>query len=120
MRYRHRVNLMMHEMKTDTFKKTEREINNSPEALARDKALLEAFMNEDIEAVEALLKPENGVRGANPNVKDEFGRTLYHLARRWGLIEMKEILHQHGGRIIRNPNATHYEVYKSNKSRVRS
>ncbi|MBR6675276.1 MAG: hypothetical protein IKL32_05100 [Alphaproteobacteria bacterium] len=120
MRYRHRVNLMMQEMKTGTFKKTEREINNSPEALARDNALLEAFMNEDIEAVKALLKPENGVRGANPNVKDEFGRTLYHLARRWGWSEIKGLLKQHGGRIIRNPNAAHYEVYKSNKSRVRS
>ncbi len=121
MRYRHRINLMMREMITGTpRKKAEFVMDNTPEGLAKDKALFDAFMNEDIEAVRQLLKPDNGVRGANPNTKDEFGRTLYHLARRWGWHEMKGLLKQHGGYIIRNPKAVHYEVYKSNKTRIRS
>jgi hypothetical protein len=75
-------------------------IENTSEALARDEALLAAFLKEDIEEVKRLLKPENGVRGANANMLDQAGRSLCHLAHRWGWKEMKSILHKHGGRII--------------------
>jgi ankyrin repeat protein len=90
----------MKQSNTETLQHRALTLMNTPEALARDKALLEAFFKEDIELVKSLLQPENGVRGANPNVKDEFGRTLYHLARRWGWKAMKSVLHRHGGRII--------------------
>ena len=100
MRYRRQINLMKQSAKEVASETSMVSKENTPEALARDKALLDAFFKEDIEAVKSLLMPEDGVRGANPNVKDEFGRTLYHLARRWGWKAMKGVLHRHGGRII--------------------
>ena len=102
MRYRRQINLMKQPHKEITQDMSMNSMNDTPEALARDKMLLEAFLRADIEAVKSLLQPEDSVRGANPNVRDEFGRTLYHLAHRWGWKEMKGLLHRYGGHIIRH------------------
>ena len=116
MRYRRQINLMQQSNKDVIQKNSMTLMENTSEALARDKALLDAFFKEDIEAVKSLLMPENGVRGANPNVKDEFGRTLYHLARRWGWKEMKGVLHRHGGRIIcHKSGVNNHSICKSNQ-----
>ena len=119
MKQRHKIDYQMPQQKV-TPKKIYFIMDNTPEGLMKDKALLDAFMKEDVEKVKQLLQYQNGVRGANPNVKDEHGRTLYHLARRWGWSEMKGILHQHGGKIEHNPNAVHYVAHTSKKIRVRS
>lgn len=70
------------------------------EGVKRDKELLQAFYAEDVEAVKQLLKPQNGIRGADVNTTDEFGRTLYHLAKRWGYVQIAAALREQGGRII--------------------
>lgn len=88
-------------------------MDETPEGLAKDKALLVAFAKKDVETVKKLLQSENGVRGANPNIKDGFGRTLYHSAKRWGWIQMQEVLSQHGGRIIHDNPIAHYHTVRS-------
>ena len=108
MRYRHQINLMKNGMKRDIVQNAVIEqAVDTPEALERDKALLNAFMKEDIEEVKRLLRPENDVRGANANVVDEAGRSLCHLAHRWGWKEMKGVLRKHGGRIICRGTSIH-------------
>ena len=108
MRYRHQINLMKNGMKQEVAQKVVVEqAVDTPEALERDRALLSAFMKEDIEEVKRLLRSENGVRGANANVLDEAGRSLSHLAHRWGWKEMKGVLRKHGGRIICRGTSIH-------------
>ena len=51
-------------------------------------------------AVCEVLSEECPVPVVRVGVRDEFGRTLYHLAHRWGWKEMKGLLHRHGGHII--------------------
>ena len=108
MRYRREINLMKNGIKQEVIQKPVAKQNvDTPEALERDKALLNAFMKEDIEEVKRLLRPENDVRGANANVVDEAGRSLCHLAHRWGWKEMKGVLRKHGGRIICRRSSIH-------------
>jgi len=116
MKNRHRMDYPVPQLTTQkSDKKAVFVMDETPEGLAKDKALFDAFMQEDVEAVKQLLQSENGVRGANPNVKDELGRTLYHLAKRWGWHEIKGVLHQHGGRVIHDNPMVHYYT-----SRVRT
>ncbi len=110
MKQRHQISPIQASLQP-VCQKTKVILDNTPEGAERDKALIDAFFREDVEAVKALLVPENGVRGANPNVMDHAGRTLYHLARRWGWHEMRGLLARHGGKIIRN-NKVLYQSFR--------